>query len=73
MLFLPDADYETEPWGGASSPAMVEIEFGSPETSDPCGLKCQRDTAQEGGDAQVTEESDRVRGRFQLLRGLARD
>ena len=74
MLFLPDADYETEPWGGTSSPAMVEIEFGSPEASDSCALRCQPETAEEGGYALVPKGREQpCRGRFQLLRGRPRD
>ena len=39
MLFLPDADYETDPWGGVSSPAAAEAICGGAEVVG-AGVRC---------------------------------
>ena len=67
MLFLPDSDYETDPWGGVGSSASPEIACGGPEVSDSNATRSTVDDA--GGTNEKVASCTPEAGRFQLLRG----
>lgn len=68
MLFLPDADYETDLWGGVSSPESTEIEFGSSEGTVLCIVEGPEVNPASYRDESVAE-SQLLRRPLRLLRG----